>query len=126
MTPQGTANVNTGYIDNLTAQINAIQGTAACADLQKAVNAASASIEAELSAIRSQIAALAPIITIPAANPGAIVAWITSLVSPQITAYNNYVAQLSATLAAVARLETAIGAAAARLTSCTITIPPMS
>jgi hypothetical protein len=125
MQPQGTGVVNANYITNLTAEINAIQGFGACAEIQTIVNAAAASIQAELAGIRKEIAALLPILTIPAANPGAIVAWITAFVAPQLKAYNTYATQLTTLLAEVGALESAIANAASRLTSCSITIPPM-
>jgi hypothetical protein len=126
MQPQGHSLVDTTYFTNLTNQINGIQGTGACAELQAVVNEVAASIEAELTAIRAQINALLPAITLPSANLGSIVGWITNFAQPLITAYNNLVATEAAVLAAVANLETAIANAAARLTSCSITIPPMT
>ena len=125
MQPEGTAIVNTGYITQLTARVNAISGTGACAELQSAVNAGAASIQADLTAIRTQIAALSPLIT-PPTSLGAVIAWIGHFSNPLIAASNTYIAQLTAVLAAVTDLETAIANAAARLTSCTITIPPMT
>lgn len=126
MNPQGSSLIDTSYFTNLTTQINAIQGTGACAEVQKIVNEAAASIEAQLTAIRAQMAALLPATTLPGASLGSIVTWITNFAQPLITAYNNLIATEAAVLAAVANLETAIANAAARLTSCTITIPPMT
>jgi hypothetical protein len=37
MQPQGAAVVNTAYIDQLTAEVNAISGNGACAELQAVV-----------------------------------------------------------------------------------------
>jgi hypothetical protein len=42
-----------------------------------------------------------------------------------IQAYANLAATEAAVLSAVANLEAAIAAAAARLTSCTVTVPPI-
>jgi len=126
MQPQGQSLVDTSYFTNLTNQINNIQGTGACAELQAVVNEVAVSIEAELAAIRAQIAALLPAITLPSADPSSIVSWITKFMAPTIAAYNNLIATEAAVLSAVASLEAAIANAAARLTSCTITIPPIA
>lgn len=126
MNPQGSSLIDTSYFDSLTNQINAIQGTGACAELQSVVNDAAASVEATLAAIRAQMAALLPATTLPGASLGSIVTWITNFAAPLITAYNNLIATEAAVLAAVAKLETAIASAAARLTSCSITIPPIT
>lgn len=120
MQPQGTGQINTAYYDNLVAQINAVPS---CAGLQPVIDKAMASLAVEVSAIRAQIAALVPIITIPAANPAAIVAWITSFVAPYQTAHTNYISQLTQTLAQYERVAAAIAAAAARFTSCSVSVP---
>lgn len=126
MIPQGTSLIDTSYFDSLTAQVNGIQGTGACEEVQDIVDAAAASINAELTAIRAQIAKLLPATSLPSANLGSIVTWITNFAAPLITAYNNLIATEAAVLSAVANLEAAVAAAAARLTSCTITIPSIT
>lgn len=125
MQPQGSGAVNTAYLDNITAQINAIENVP-CEVLQSLANTVAADIEAQLTAIRAQISSLTAIVTIPGANLGAIVGWITSFVAPYEIALATYEAQLSQILGAVAALESAIANAAARLTSCTITVPPIT
>jgi len=125
MQPQGTAPVNPSYIANLTARINGIQGTGACAELQAAVNEAAASINAGLAGIRAEIAHLESLIVMPT-NLGGVITWITNFAQPYVQAYNTYVGQLATLLSEISALESAIGNAAARLTSCSITIPPMT
>lgn len=126
MQSQGTAPVNADYFAQLTAQIDAIGGPSACAELQALVQTAMADIEAQLAAIRSQIAALLPVITIPDANPGAIVSWITSFVAPYAKAMATFEAQLAQTLSEVAALQSAIERAAGRLLCVSVTIPSVS
>jgi hypothetical protein len=125
MQPQGTAPVNSSYIGNLTDRINGIQGTGACAELQDCVNKAAASINAQLAGIRAEIAHLESLIVMPT-SLGGVIAWITNFSAPLVTAYNTYTTQLATLLSEIAALETAIGNAASRLTSCSITIPPMT
>ena len=122
MQPQGAAVVNTAYFDALTAEINAID---TCAALQAIVNTAMASLQAEVTAIESQIAALVPLITIPT-NLAGVITWITNFAGPIIRTSENYAAQLTQTLAAIERLSSAIEAAAGRLTSCSISVPSIS
>lgn len=125
MQSQGTTAGTAAYFDNMTAQINAIDNVP-CEVLQTLVNTVAADIQAQLAAIRAQIAALTIIVKIPGANLGEIVTWIENFVAPYIKALAAFEAQLVQVLAAVARLEAAIASAAARLTSCTIVIPPIT
>jgi phage-related minor tail protein len=126
MQPQGQSLIDTSYFTSLTAQINGIQGTGACAVLQEVVNDAAASINAGLAAIRAQITALLPATQLPTASLGSIVTWIENFAEPLIKAYNNLIATEAAILSAVASLVAAITAAAARLVSCSITIPTIA
>lgn len=122
MQPQGTALVNTAYFDSLIAQVNAID---LCADLQAFVNEIMASLQAEVTAIEAKIAALAPIITLPT-DLASVITWITNFVDPEIQAALNYANQVTQLVAKIAELATAIENAAARLTSCTISIPAIT
>lgn len=122
MQPQGTALVNTAYFDSLIAEINSIN---LCADLQAVVNQVMASLQAEISGIEAQIAALAPIITLPTDLPS-VITWITHFVDPQITAAANYAIQVEQMVAKISALASAIESAAARLESCTITVPTIT
>lgn len=122
MQPQGTGLVNTAYFDSLTAQINGIN---LCADLQAVVNEVMETLQAQVNAIEAQIAALLPLITLPT-DLASIITWIGHLAAPYIEAYNNFIAQLAQVLAKIAALVTAIENAAARITHCSITVPPIT
>lgn len=119
------AATNPAYFASLTAQINALQGTGACAALQSIVNQVTASLQAEVTAIKVQISGLATMIT-PPTDLGSCISWITAAQAPIIQAYEKALAQLTAFLASVAALVAAMQAAAARMTSCTITVPSIS
>lgn len=119
MIPQGTALVNTEYFDSITAQINALDD---CSILQTLVNQVMATLQAEVTAIESQIAALLPLITLPT-DLASVISWITSFATPAIRAYENYLATITAVMASINGLITAIQNAASRLTHCTISIP---
>jgi hypothetical protein len=121
MQPQGTGLVNAQYFAELTAQINSIN---VCSDLQEAVNVAIATLQVQVTEINVQISLLLPLITLPT-DLGSVISWITNLAGPYIVAYNNYITQLTETLAAIAALTTAIENAAARIESCSITVPPI-
>ena len=122
MQPQGTGVTNPAYFADLTAQINAIEGTDACAQVQALVDTAFASLQAQITAIKHLIDSLLPQTTVPS-DLGSVIAWIKSFQAPILKAYNDAIAQLEAVQASIAALATAIANAAARLTSCTITIP---
>ena len=127
MLPQGTSLINTDQFVNT---LNAVNSCKECAQLQALVDDAFASINAIKLNITAELAKLMPVISLtisPSANPGAIVTWINTFISttltPLIKPTITYVAQLTATVAEIAKLTAAIEAAASRLTSCTITIP---
>lgn len=120
MQPQGTSVTNPSYISNITAQA---QATESCSELQDIATEAMATINAELAAIHDQISALLPLIT-PPTNLTSCISWITNFQAPLIKPYTNYVAQLTALGAEITSMVSAIEAAAANLTSCSVTIPP--
>ncbi len=122
MQPQGTALLNAAWVDQLTTDLNKIE---ACGELQGVVNAAMATLQAEVNAIETQIAALLPITTVPT-NLAGVIAWITKFIGPQTQAYLNYIAQLAQLADSIARLTQAMEAAAGRLTHCSITVPSVS
>jgi hypothetical protein len=120
--------INSGYFTAVTAEINA---ATSCVQLQAIVTAkldsilaAEASATAQLAAITAMFAGL---LTVPAANPTAIVTWITSLINqylaPQFVPATTLAAQLSALTTEIATLTSAINSKASQFTSCTITIP---
>lgn len=127
MIPQGSTLINTDSFTNIIESINSAQ---ACDELQEIVNSAMASVNVVKENIESELAKLAPILAIttpPGANPAAIVTWITDFISttltPMVKPTITYADQLTATLAQIASLTTAIEDAAERFTSCSITIP---
>jgi hypothetical protein len=119
MDAQGSSLCNDAYFDNAIAQLNAID---ACADLQGLVSELMASLQAEVAAIRGEITALLPTLTIPH-DLGSVIAWITAQIAPSQVAHDNYLAQLVHLSTKIGQLAAAASAAAARLTSCSITVP---
>jgi len=85
MQPQGTALVNTAYFSDLTAQINA---TNVCTELQALVNSIMAMLQAEVTAIKAQIAALLPLLSLPT-DLGSVITWITHFAGSMSTPYTN-------------------------------------
>lgn len=127
MVPQGSAPLNSGYFTALIAQINAIN---TCSELQTLTNDAFASLAPIKTAINAEIASLMPalsLMTMPSADPTAIVSWIgnliTSVITPFVKPYQTYMTQLTQLTQDIAMLSAAIAAAEARMTSCTISIP---
>lgn len=120
--------LNTAYFASVTAEINA---ATTCAQLQSIVTARLDSILAAQTSATVQLAAIeamfSGLLTAPAANPTAIVTWITSLINqylaPQFVPATTLAAQLTALTTEIATLTSAINSKAAQFTSCTITIP---
>ncbi len=110
---------NTVWMDQLADDIASVNG---CAALQALVNTAMATLQAELNAIEAQIAALLPVITIPT-NLSEVIQWIENFIAPLAAAYQTYLAQVAALVAAVAKLTTAIEKAASSFTNCSINVP---
>ena len=119
--------LNTDYFAALTQQVNS---AASCAELQaiatQALNALNSQLT-QITAAEATFAELQSLLTAPAANPGAIVTWITTLIDnylgPQLAAYAKYTAQVTALTAQLASLPAAITAAAANFENCLVTIP---
>ena len=127
--PQGASLIDTAYFNSLTAQINAIN---VCSELQAVVNEAFSTLQNEKNAIEAQIEALLPalaLLELPT-DLGSVISWIgnlvTSVINPLVLPYTNYATQLVQQAEAVANLITAIENAAARIKSCSITIPPIT
>lgn len=124
----GGSAINTAYISNITSRINEIAADVnavnPCALIQALVNQVMGDLQIQITGIEAEISALLPIIQIPSANLGAIVAWITSFVGPSIKAYANYMIQLAQMVAAIASLTAAIEAAVSRIENCSVTITP--
>lgn len=119
MNAQGSQIVNAAYFDGLVDKIDSATSTA---ELQKHVNSAFGALAAHKSAALAQVSALAPyleLLTLPTANPTAIVTWLQKLVAaqiaPQVAAATTYAAQITATAAKVTALTTAVQNAEQRL-----------
>jgi hypothetical protein len=138
MQPQGTGVINPSFIQSITAQVHAIaapvestlgelelDSAAACAQLQALVNTVMADLQAEITAVKESIATLLPLTTLPH-DLSSVISWITAFATPQIEAYNRYVAQLSAMLAEITNLVSEIESAAGRILHCSVTIPPIA
>lgn len=132
MLEQGTELVNTDYFDSLIDKINSATNAA---ELQIYINEAFPSLAAQKTAITAQIKSLAPFLEL-AKTPSAavlgggangIVSWITKLISasilPQITAYENYAAQMTLLVEKISKLEAAVSNAANKINATSITIP---
>jgi hypothetical protein len=113
---------NPVYFANLTAEINGIQGTGACEAMQTLVNKAMAVLQQAVTAIRAKIASLSGLTTTPT-DLGSCIAWITDAKTFFVKEFNDATAQLNDVMNSITALVLAIGAAAARLTSCSITVP---
>lgn len=128
MQPQGEI-FNTAHIDALVDRINAAQQ---CDQLQDMVDDVMGTIQAQLDAIGEQLQALQPLLDLLKlpTTLQEIIAWIkkfaTAMVAPYVAAYYKLVAQLAAVIAAIAKLEAAIQKAASRLTTCSISVPPLT
>ncbi len=110
---------NTAYIDNLATEIASVN---ACAALQLLTNDAVQILQTEIQEIENRIASLVNVIVPPHDLPS-VIAWIQNQINPMIVAYETYAIQLTAAVAALARLVAAIQQAAASFTNCSIVLP---
>lgn len=115
--------------ERLADQINAVR---TCEELQALADQALQSANTLLAGIGAQLAALKPImalLTAPGANPAQIVTWITDFISAFLQPYVQPMmvlpAQIAGVSAAIANLQSAITAAASRIGSCSIELPPI-
>jgi len=129
MIPQGQAPINLSYFEGLQQRI---EGCSSCDQLTEVVNDLYASVEANITAINAQIAALAPLLSLleaPAVNPQAIVTWITGFITnfltPYLKPYTIYPVQLTQISAQMAQLPPLIEAKMAQFPSCNVPIPPL-
>jgi CelD/BcsL family acetyltransferase involved in cellulose biosynthesis len=125
MQTESTAVVNTAYFDNITAQVNAIQGVDVCVGVQEILDEAAVAVQAQLDAIRKEISALLPLSGSPG-SLGAVISWIKSMASQYAAAIAAYEAEITQTLAAVGRLEAAIASLSKRLVTCNLSLPSIS
>jgi hypothetical protein len=118
------------YFNKLAERIDHING---CGELQECVDEAFAAIQHQFDDITANLAVLQPLLALLTLSitdlPGvinAVKSIITNLVTPYVKPYLLYVAQIVELTTAVTNLTTAIENAAGRITSCSITIPPLT
>ncbi len=112
------AAINTAWIDNLTAQINAAPD---CRALQQVVNQVQAIMQAQLDAVADQIERLAEMIIAPT-NLTQVIAYLAKVAGMYEAQYAQALATQAALLAAYTNLLAAIDNKIASL-NCTITPP---
>lgn len=127
MVPQGSSLIDTKYFEDLTQSVNNVQ---TCEELQALAAQAFASIDAAKAAIQLELEKIQPMLALlqgPSANLGQIVTYLNSLIANLITPIVKpsitYNLQLTATLAALASLASAVQDAASRIGSCTVPGP---
>lgn len=130
MQPQGTAATNDDVFTQLTAEVNSID---TCKELQAFVGGAFASLQAQENAIVMQLAALTPILALlvsPGASLGAIVSWITNFITavlkPLVAPVVTLELQVAKYAAEIGQLTAAVGAAAARIGNCSVSVPALT
>lgn len=118
--------VNTAYFAALTAQVNA---ASSCAELQVVAASALGSANTALASCSAQLATITPmlaLLAVPAANPTAIVTWISSLISeyltPQLIPATTLALQVTEMTAAIVTLTAAIESAASKFPGCTVSV----
>lgn len=129
MNAQGSLIVDTAYFDSLTARINAATSGA---ELQRLVDDAFPSVQAQVSAVHAQIAALAPALELLSLNPASLPSVITfiqklvtEILTPYLQPYITYTAQLSATVASATALAAAVQSKASSL-HVSVTVPTIA
>jgi hypothetical protein len=130
MIPQGSSALNADYFSSLIEQVNMCTS---CAELQSLTSEAFGSIEAFLNGIAAQTVILGPLaslLTAPAANPTAIVTWITTLIddylTPQLATYTTYATKVALLTVQITELTNAITNAQSRFTNCAVTLPTLT
>lgn len=129
MQAQGTAPLNTTVIDNLIAEINAVD---VCSDLQALVTKAMASLQADLDGISDQLNVLKPIqdlLTVPTDLPS-VLTWaqkvINNIITPMYKPYITSIHQLTTLISKIAELTAAIENAGGRIVSCAVSLPALA
>lgn len=127
MSVPGGEPVNMAYFDSVIARIESC-GT--CADIQAALDDATGSVQIQLNSLTEKLAVLQPYIalmTMPGANPGAIVTYLqdlaTATIEPMLKPIITIPLQLAAYATLPAKFIAAAEAAKDRLPSCSITPP---
>lgn len=127
MTAQRSQVFDTQTIDNL---VKRIDGIDICKDLQDAVDSVFADLNDQIKAVEEQMAFIKPIVELlenPAAEIPKIIEWIgkfiETVLKPMYQPYLTMAKQVDAYAEAIARLTAAVTNAAARIGSCSITLP---
>jgi hypothetical protein len=122
------SDLNTEYFSKLDDQVDACQS---CAQLQALSAKALESVASLQASITAQLDFLGPaqaLLSAPAANPGDIVTWITSLINdfltPQLAAYPVVLAKQAALVTQLGSLVTTITDKAAQFPDCDVPVPP--
>lgn len=123
MAKQGTFQVNTQHIDNLTKQIENVTDCSALTQifeqhLDSVTNLVESKIETQLEILKSYL----PLLKLPGINPAAIVKWLKKLVTgtimPQLRAYINLIIQIAQLQQSIQRLIRAIEQADDKIKRC--------
>lgn len=123
MAKQGSFQVNTQHIDNLTKQIENVTDCTALTQifeqhLDSVTDLVESKIETQLEILKNYL----PLLTLPGINPAAIVKWLKKLVTgtimPQLRAYINLLIQIAELQQSIQRLISAIEGADDKLKRC--------
>lgn len=116
--------INTAYYDSL---IDRIKSCGTCEDIQSALDDATSGVTDQVSALTEKLAVLQPylaLLSMPGANPGAIVTYLQDLANALIKPYVDAAIQVPLQIAELATLPAKFVAAAEeaknRIPSCTI------
>lgn len=126
MNPQGSSVINTQQYD---AYIDSVNSVSDCKSLQEVVDGVFASIQAELSAISSQLNNLLPLQALidPPTTPSEVIEWIEGLIDavikPLVAPYTSLQLQVAAITLKIAELTQAITDKMNSIGSCQIDIP---
>lgn len=122
--------VNMAYFDSVMARI---ESCGSCADIQAALDDATGIVQAQLDSLADRMAMLQPYLALlspPGADPGAIVSFLTDMITAQIKPMVEPLTIIPLQIAAYAQLPAKFAAAAdaakARLPSCEITPPTVT
>jgi len=121
------SSINQEYFDNVN---KSIEGCKSCKELQEVIDKQSPAINDLQNSINAQLAILAPMLaleSLPAANPTAIVTWISSFITlvilPQIKPNITYATQLAEISNQINNLTNSINVAKLKFPNCNIDNP---
>lgn len=123
MAKQGTFQVNTQHIDNLTRQIESVTDCSALIQIfEQHLDSVSDLVESKIETQVEILKSYLPLLKLPGINPAAIVKWLKKLVTgtimPQLRAYINLAIQIVRLTTALSRLVSAIESADDKLKKC--------